>query len=97
MLCHYISILNDFWWFPITYIYRRNITKFELFNRLISLRHFEKVKNLFNVKTVKELQEKLMAVKTAAKNPQRIGYSNSFDCVIPIYQLIEIEKIGTIR
>jgi len=97
LLCHYISILDDFRWFPITYIYRRESRNFELFNRLVSLKHFEKVKILFNVKTVKELQEKLLEIKTADKNPERIRYSGSFDSVPPIYQLVEIEKIGIIR
>ena len=97
LLCHYISILDNSRWFPITYVYRRDSRKFELFSRLISLKHFEKVKILFGVKTVKELQEKLIEIKTADKNPERIRYSGSFDSVIPIYQLIEIEKIGTIR
>ena len=97
-LSHYIAILDNLRWFPITYIYRtRDNGKFELFNRLISQRHFEKVKVLFNVNTVKELQEKLTAIQVIDKNPNGIGYSQSFDRVAPIYTLIEIEKIGTIR
>ena len=79
-------------------IYRtRDEGKFELFNRLISQRHFEKVKLLFNVKTPKELQEKITTIQVEDKNPDRIRYSNSFESVIPIYRLIDIEKIGTIR
>lgn len=98
LICHYVSVLNNLMWFPITYIYRsRYDGKFPLFNRLISLRYFEKVKGLFNVKTPDELREKLLAIKTAEKNPRRIGYSGSFDSVLPIYNLIDIEKIGTIR
>ena len=98
LLCHYISVMDNLRWFPITYIYRlRDDGKFELFNRLVSQRHFEKVKILFNVQTVKELQEKIKAIKEADKNPGQIRYSGSFDSVTPIYQLIDIEKIGTIR
>jgi len=98
LLCHYIAFLDNFRWFPITYVYRNWANrKFELFSRLISLRHFEKVKILFNVKTVKELQEKLIAVKETDKNPEGVRYSSSFESVTPIYQLIDIEKIGTIR
>lgn len=98
LLCHYISVIEDLRWFPITYVYRlRDDGKFELFNRLASQRHFEKVKTLFNVQTVKELQDKIKAIKEADKNPERIRYSGSFDSVTPIYQLIDIEKIGTIR
>ena len=98
LLCHYISILESLNWFPITYVYRtRGDRNFELFNRLVSQRHFDKVKILFNVKTPKELQEKLTTIQMEDKNPDRIRYSNSFDSVAPIYKLIDIEKIGTIR
>jgi hypothetical protein len=98
LLCHYVSILENLRWFPITYVYRRdNDGKFELFNRLISQRHFEKIKELLNVKTPKELQDKILKIKTEDKNPDRIRYSGSFDSVTPIYKLIEIDKIGTIR
>lgn len=98
LLCHYISVLDNLRWFPITYIYKqRDDGQFELFSRLMSQRHFEKVKNLFNVTTAKELQEKLVKIKAGEKTSQRISYSGSFDSVTPIYNLIDIEKIGTIR
>lgn len=98
LLIHYIASLENLSWFPITYVYRtRDNGKFELFSRLVSLRHFEKVKVLFNVNNVKEFQDKLVAYQTADKKQDGISYSRSFDRVIPIYKLIEIEKIGTIR
>lgn len=97
LLCHYVAFLdNHKRWFPITYIYRPR-AKFEIFDRLISLRHFEKVKCLFAVNTPKELQDKLNDSKTNSKMEDSFGYPNSFDRVIPIYNLIEIEKIGTTR
>lgn len=98
LLIHYIASLENLRWFPITYVYRtRDNGKFELFHRLVSLRHFEKIKVLFNVSTVKELQDKLLAFQEADEESDRTGYSRSFDRVIPIYKLIEIDKIGTIR
>lgn len=96
LTCYYVSEMENFFWFPLTYVYRTR-GKFELFDRIISYRHFEKVKILFNVKTVKELQDKLNELKKNEINRQSVGYSNSFDRVIPIYNLINIEKIGTIR
>lgn len=96
LICYYVSVLEKFRWFPITYVYRTS-GRFELFDRLVSQRHFEKIKILFNVKTVKELQDKLIENKENDKNPERMGYSNSFDRVIPIYNIINIEKIGTKR
>jgi len=96
LLCYYVSVMENFYWFPLTYAYRPR-GKFELFDRLLSIRHFEKVKLLFNVKSVKELQDKLNDIKKNDTNPNRIGYSNSFDSVIPIYNLVNVEKIGTTR
>lgn len=96
LVCYYVSVLEKYRWFPMTYVYRTR-GKLELFDRLVSQRHFEKIKVLFNVETVKELQDKLIEIKQNDKNPDRMGYSNSFDRVIPIYNIIDIEKIGTTR
>lgn len=96
LLCYYVAELNNLNWFPITYVYRKR-GKFELFDRLISKRHFEKVKLLFSVSNPKELQDKLTTIQQNDKNPERVRYSGSFDYVIPIYKIIDINKIGTIR
>jgi hypothetical protein len=97
LLSYYVASLDKLKrWFPVTYIYRTR-NKFELFDRLISLRHFEKVKYLFAVNTQKELQDKLNNSKINEKNANGFGYSNSFDRITPIYDLIDIDKIGTIR
>jgi hypothetical protein len=96
LLCHYVGVLNNIEWFPITYVYKTR-GKFELFNRLVSARHFEKTKVLFNVQTAKELQDKITEIKTTDSNPDRMRYSNSFDRVINIYKMINIETIATTR
>ena len=96
LLCYYVSVLENIHWFPVTYGYKARV-KFELFDRLISLRHFEKIKILFNVKEPKELKDKLTAIQENDKNPNRIGYSNTFDRIIPIYRVIDIERIGITR
>jgi hypothetical protein len=96
LLCYYVSVLENIRWFPITYVYRTR-GNFELFDRLISLRHFEKVKILFNVKTPKELKDKVSSIKEKDTNSDRIGYSNSFDRVTSIYNIIDVDKIATTR
>lgn len=96
LLSYYVASLENLRWFPITYVYRTS-GKFELFDRLLSLRHFEKVKSLFAVNTPQELKDKLTLFKEQDKNPDRIGYSNSFDRVKPLYNIVDIEKIGTTR
>jgi len=98
LLIHYIAAIENLRWFPITYVYiSRGKGQLELFNRLLSKRHFEKVKVLFNINTIKELQDKIKEFKDSANNQNGIGYSRSFYRIIPLYNLIEIEKIGTIR
>lgn len=96
LLCYYVSVLENIRWFPITYVYRTR-GNFELFDRLISLRHFEKVKILFNVNNPKELKDKVSSIKDKDTNSDRIGYSNSFDRVTSIYNIIDIDKIATTR
>jgi hypothetical protein len=96
LLCYYVAELNNLHWFPITYVYRTS-GKFELFDRLISKRHFDKVKFLFNVSNPKELQDKLTTIQQNDKNSERIRYSGSRYSVIPIYKIVDIEKIGTTR
>lgn len=96
LLIYYVGVLNNIRWFPITYVYRTR-GKFELFDRMTSLRHFEKVKYLFNVKTPTELKEKLKELEKNDTNSHGLGYSSSFERVSPIYKLIEIDKIGTTR
>jgi hypothetical protein len=96
LLCHYISKLQNLRWFPITYVYKTD-GNFELYERLISLRHFEKVKIIFAVQTVQELKDLLTKTKANDKDANSVRYSNSFDSVRPIYEVINIEKIGTTR
>jgi hypothetical protein len=98
LLIHYIASLEKLTWFPITYIYStRDNSKFELFHRLQSLRHFEKIKAIFDVNTVNELQKKIANFQAADNNKNIIGYSGAFRRVSPLYHLIESDKIGTLR
>lgn len=98
LLCYYVAVLNNQHWFPMTYVYRTR-GKFDLFDRLVSARHFEKVKMLFNVSTPNELKEILIAIqkKDNENNYRRVGYSQSFDSVVPIYKIINYEKLSTVR
>ena len=97
LLCYHISELNGLRWFPMTYIYDTS-GRYELFYRLESMRHFNKVKVLFNVETIDELKQKLDELEAKDKGKSyRVSYSGSFDSVTPIYRLIDKEKLGTKR
>ena len=98
LLCHYVSVLQKNHWFPITYVYRSRVQgHFDLLDRLVSKRHFEKVKKLFNVSSINELKEKLSEIQKNDNNNDRMRYSGTFDSVTPIYQVINTEKLGTTR
>ena len=100
LLCYYIADMNGKHWFPQTYVYDPRSKK-ELFYKMVSKKHFHKVKRLFNVKNIEELKVKLNELKNRdSKNASynnRIGYSGSFDRVLPLYEVIDSEKIGTTR
>ncbi len=97
LLCYYIAEIGGWNWFPLTYIYGVR-KKFEFFYKLISKKHFEKVKNIFAVETISEFKQKLNELKEKNRgNDFRVRYSNSIDAAIPIYQMIDVEKIGTKR
>jgi hypothetical protein len=97
LLCYYIGSINGVRWFPQTYLYkgRYNIA-FPFFNRLVSLKHFEKVKELLNVSTISELKVKLADVTVQqVANPYR--YTNTWEGVTAFNDLIDLDKIGTSR
>jgi len=100
LLCYYVANMNGKRWFPQTYIYDSRSKK-ELFYKMVSKKHFDKVKGLFNVKDIEEMKSKLneLKEKDSQNDPynNRFGYSGSFDRVLPLYDVIDIEKIGTTR
>jgi len=97
LLCYYIGAINEVQWFPQTYLYKEpyNIA-FPFFNRLVSVKHFEKIKELLNVSTINKLKVKIAdaTVKQVA-NPYR--YTNAWEAVTAFNELIDLDKIGTSR
>jgi hypothetical protein len=97
LLCHHVADLNDWNWFPQTYVYDTS-NQYELFYRMVSKRHFEKVKVLFDVEDVVSFRAKLEALKKKHEGrDRRITYSRAFDSVTPLHLLIDIETLGTKR
>lgn len=95
LLCYYIASMKGGRWFPKTYVYRDEYnSSFEFFNRMVSLKHVDKVKAVFDVNSKDELIGKLNELN--ANGAQR-GYSASFKN-IPVPELfIDVEQIGTSR
>jgi hypothetical protein len=94
LFCYHIGMLNNVDWFPITYgYYSRNRGDFEFFNRLISLKHFNKVKQLLGVDSVNQFKDKLN--KLSAKGPEQ-GYSSFRGRVPTLEYYIQPDKVGTL-
>lgn len=97
ILCYHIAELNNCRWFPITYVYDTS-GKYELYYRMQSKRHFEKVKILFGVETADELKKKLKNIEEKKNEDRfRFSYPGSFKSVPFIFEAIDTEKLATIR
>ncbi|NMD72838.1 TIR domain-containing protein [Bacillus sp. DNRA2] len=94
LILHYISVLDKHsWaWFPILYVYGEEMGKIELFQRIKSKRHFEKVKGLFMVNTPEELKSLIMSFE----QPDNYRYQGSFRAVPSLAHHIKPEEICTL-
>jgi SEFIR domain. len=94
LLLHYISMIkfkDGFsYWFPTTYIYLEYHCKVDLLRRLVSKRHFEKVKIIFNVDTKDEMK----LIIENLKRPTN-GYSRSYSNIPGIANYINPDEVCT--
>lgn len=82
---------SRYFWFPFTYCYHRE--EQEIWKRLKSRSHCQKVMELFGVSDIEELKEKL---KLSFRD-SRIRYnSDHFDCALCIQDSINIDEVGTL-
>lgn len=103
IICYYIGdafSLGDITdtWFPTTYVFRNPYDdKMDFFSKLSSLRHFDKTKVVFDVRTVNEFKELLQKYKES-KEGKKNDYSYSFrDRIQFLHEIIDIENIGKNR
>ncbi|GAB3164548.1 toll/interleukin-1 receptor domain-containing protein [Telluribacter humicola] len=94
LLCHYIADLNELEWFPFTYTFKTS-GFFELFHRMTSRRHFDKVKVLFQVKTPEEMRGILTGLKQERFGKKGVGFTTTARDVIPLYTIIDVNNIAT--
>ncbi len=97
VLLYFIGIMENetenqwLWkkWFPQTTVY--HLYNLPLLEKLISKRHFEKLKPLFNVNTIEELKAKVdKAIEIKADKLRRFNHDFPY-----INQAFNFEKIGT--
>ena len=102
LITFYITDLrgSDFRWFPRTSAYNpRWGSGVEVFDRLVSRQHFEKIKSLFGVKTIDELKKLIVQYIERNQEKAKQGYyrSWSWDYTIhPLEKVIKRDEIGTV-
>jgi hypothetical protein len=97
LVLHYVTSLRGggFAWFPRTSVYGSRIAGIELFDRMVSARHFEKVKVLFGVGTVAELKT-LIDVYVRNRDANRYSTASMWNFQIGrVENMIKPEEIAT--
>jgi len=87
-------------WFPRTSVFNSRGYGIEIFERLVSLQHFEKIKKLFNVKTVEELKKMIALYLERIQEQEQQGRrrSVSWDYEMhPLEKVLNPDKIGTVK
>lgn len=100
LICHYVGALHKLEWFPMTYIYNLyGYRSIDIFIKLQSTKHFNKIKDLFGISNIDEFKYMLKRVENSEfyKDRNYWNYRRSFDRIIPIFQMIDIDKIGILR
>ena len=94
MMCYYVDRFSHREWYPLTYIYgEHDGERLDFFSRLISKRHFEKVKGVLQVETIEELKEKLREIKKQ-DDLEPVRY-NLRGRITTIDSMVKIDQIGT--
>ena len=101
LILHYLTALytpsDAFqWWFPRTSAYNSHWTTIELFERLISKKHFEKIRDLFDVKTEGELRKKIDAYALALNEHGGKYYDDFYYRIPKLTEVIKIDEVATI-
>lgn len=83
-------------WFPRCYIYKES-RRFEFLEKLESKRHFDKVKEIFNVNTADELSSLLVKYKSENEKTERFKFSRNFVYIPFVHEFIDLDNIATSR
>jgi len=82
-------------WFPRTSVYNSRGNAVELFERMVSLQYFEKIKGLFDIQNIEQLKKMITEYVEKNKDRQR-GHSWDYE-ILPLENVIDPNKIGTVK
>lgn len=98
LVLYYVTELRGsrrFGWFPRTSAYGGHGSGIELFDRMVSSRHFERVKALFGVDTVDELKT-LVDEYVARTRDNKQGFAGMWDYgILPLENVVVPQEIAT--
>lgn len=97
LVLYYVTELHggQFSWFPRTSVYNSRGNAVELFERMVSLQYFEKIKGLFDIQNVEQLKKMIAEYIEKNKDRQR-GHSWDYE-ILPLENVIDPNKIGTVK
>ena len=97
LVLYYVTELHGghFSWFPRTSVYNSRGSAVELFERMVSLQYFEKIKGLFDVQNIEQLKKMIAEYIEKNKDRQR-GHSWDYE-ILPLENVIDPNKIGTVK
>jgi hypothetical protein len=97
LILYYITELHGgrFSWFPRTSVYNSHGKTVELFERMVSLQYFEKIKGLFDVQNIQQLK-KLITDYIEKNKVQQRGHSWDYE-ILPLENVIDQARIGIIK
>jgi len=99
MLLYYLTELAgvDFPWFPRTSVYNSRGASVEIFDKMVSRQQFERVKALFDVTSIKELEAKVTEyIERVSREQHRRFDTWNFE-VRPLQTVIDPTKIGIVK
>jgi hypothetical protein len=97
LVLYYVTELHGgrFSWFPHTSVYNSRGSAVELFERMVSLQYFEKIKELFDIQNIEQLKKMITEYIEKNKERQR-GHSWDYE-ILPLENVIDPNKIGTVK
>jgi len=97
LVLYYVTELHGgrFSWFPRTSVYNSRGSAVELFERIISLQYFEKIKGLFDIQNIEQLKK--IIAEYIEKNRERLRRHSLDYQILPLENVIDPNKIGTIK
>lgn len=99
LILYYLTELQGgrFSWFPRTSVYNSRGAGVELFDRLVSRQHFEKIKDLFNVRTIDELKKSVAGyIERSKEQEHRRSWPWDYE-VLPVEKVINPDNVGTVN